>query len=134
MAWRISEEDIRSTLPTDPLINVAPFIPPANALTNKVSANDTGNVLNSAVLAEIERYLAAHFYALYDQQFLANKTADASANYQGKTDMGLDFTRFGQMAKTLDVSGYLATIGEGAPSVLWLGKPVSDQIDYDDRN
>jgi len=93
-------------------------------------------VLTTALLLEIEKHLAAHFYALRDPQYQQKRTEKASATFQGKTDLGLDLTWWGQMAKTLDVSGCLAQLdkGIGTPQLVWLGLPPSEQTDYEDRD
>ena len=106
----------------------------ATALTDYVSAQDSAGVLNSALLKEIEKNLAAHFYALLDPQYLEKKTGDSSAVFQGETGKGLDYTPWGQTAKQLDVSGTLATLGNKPASMTWLGLPPSEQTDYEDRD
>lgn len=134
MAWRVTEEDVRDIVETDEALSIAPFLNAATALTDYVSAQDSLSLLNSALLVEIEKYLAAHFYALRDPQYSEKKTGDASAVFQGKTAMGLDSTHWGQAAKNLDVTGTLATLGKKKIGVSWLGKAPSDQIDYEDRD
>ncbi len=134
MAWRVTEEDVRGIVDTDEKFSIAPFIDVATALTDYVSAQDNGSVLNAALLKEIEKWLSAHFYAIKDPQSTEKKTEEASAKFQGQTAMGLDSTYWGQMAKSLDVSGTLATLGKKKVGFEWLGKPPSEQIDYEDRD
>lgn len=134
MAWRVTEEEVRGIIETDEKISVAPFIASATALTDRVSAQDSASVLNAALLKEIEKNLAAHFYALRDPQYAENKTGDASAVYQGETGKGLDYTPWGQAAKDLDISGTLATLGKKPVGMSWLGKPPSEQTAYEDRD
>ncbi|MCK9569338.1 hypothetical protein M0R72_10410 [Candidatus Pacearchaeota archaeon] len=141
MAWRVTEEDVKSLIETgnDYLgvaIAVAPFINAANALTDKVDAEDDDGLLTDALLAQIEMFLAAHLYAHRDQQYANESRGGASATYQGQFGMGLDSTRWGQTAKMLDVTGYLANLGQAKPEAeaFWIGLPPSEQTDYEDRD
>jgi hypothetical protein len=136
MAWRVQPTDVQAIIETTDSIEIAPFIDVANALVNQVVLKDTTNILSTDLTKQIEAYLAAHFYALRDPQYQQKKTGDALATFQGKTDMGLDLTWWGQMAKTLDVSGELSKISNGVTKVgfTWLGKPESEQIPLTQRN
>lgn len=134
MAWRVTQEEVRGIVDTDAKFSIAPFIDAATALTDYVSGQDSDGVLNAALLKEIEKNLAAHFYALKDPQYIEKKTGDASAVFQGQTGKGLDYTPWGQTAKDLDVSGTLATIGQKTVRLSWLGKPPSEQTAYEDRD
>jgi hypothetical protein len=137
MAWRVTQQEVRGVLETDADISVAPAIDAATALADKVSAEDNASELNAALLKQIELYLAAHFYALRDPQYERETTLRAGATYQGKTDMGLDATWWGQQAKILDVSGYLARLDaepRAMASMAWLGLPPSEQTEYVDRD
>jgi hypothetical protein len=137
MAWRVIEREVREVVETSSSQPMAPHIAAANALTDKVSAEDDNSVLNAALLKQIELYLAAHFYALRDPQYQQETTLRAGARYQGQTGMGLDATWWGQQAKVLDVSGYLASLDSGKRAVAgmaWLGLPPSEQTDYVDRD
>lgn len=135
MAWRTSEPDVESIVEVDSAINIAPFINTANALTDYVATSDEGSLLNTALLKQIESYLAAHFYSHRDKLYQEKKTGDASAVFQGKTDMGLDSTEYGQTAQVLDVTGTLRSLSKGGKArVEWLGLAPSDQTDYEDRD
>jgi hypothetical protein len=135
MAWRITEDDLKAIVTVDSSIRLEPFVQAGNALADKVSSNDSDSLLSAALLFEIERYLAAHFYSHRDQLFQAKATDKASATFQGKTDMGLRSTQYGQAAISLDVTGYLGSLDKGARTqFVWLGKSPSDQTDYVDRD
>lgn len=113
------------------------FIDTAASLTNKVSTNDTASELDAADLELIERYLAAHFYCLADPLYASKSTGGASGSFQGQTGMGLDFTPYGQTAKRLDVTGYLARLDmptRPKAGSIWLGKAPSNQIPYVNRD
>ena len=75
-----------------------------------IQANLLSSGLSSDVLTEIHKYLAAHFASLRDQRIESERVADVSMKYQGKTDMGLNATFYGQTALMLDTSGSLANL------------------------
>lgn len=75
-----------------------------------IQANLLNSGLDNNILTEIHKYLAAHFAALRDQRLQAERVADVSYTYQGKTGMYLEATHYGQMALTLDTSGTLANL------------------------
>jgi hypothetical protein len=56
----------------------------------------------------IERWLSAHFYAVYDTQLTYTKAGAAAAGFQYKIDYGLKSTKWGQTAIMLDYLGNLA--------------------------
>ena len=137
MAIRVTEEDVRAVIDTDSALSIRPFIVAASSLVDKVATADTGALLSTDDLVEVERWLAAHFYAIRDPQYTSKSTGGASASFQGQTGMGLDATYWGQMAKRLDVTGYLANLDQARRPTLkahWLGKPPSEQIDYVERD
>lgn len=138
MAIRATASDVRSAIETDPNVLIDPFISIANDLTDTISANDTGSLLSSATLTKIEILLAAHFYqALRDRNYKSKSTGKASATFQGETGKMFFSTDPGQMAIALDATGYLRQISmDQVPvaSMDWLGKPVSEQTDYVDRD
>jgi hypothetical protein len=80
----------------------------ANALTDKVSAADSGGALSTALLVEIERWLAAHFTSIAYMQSQSEKTEMAAQTFFGKVDLNLNQTRYGQQAVILDITGFLA--------------------------
>lgn len=113
------------------------FIETASAVVDRVitCAGRKEVILTDALLELIERWLSAHFYAHADQLFTSKSTAGASGSFQGQTGMHLESTQYGQTAMDLDYSGCLAAINKGARAgAIWLGKPVSQQINYLDRD
>ena len=66
-------------------------------------------------LKDIERYLSAHFAALFDREIMSaeKKIGSAETEYYLINAIGkyLDLTVWGQMARLLDISGTLAAIG-----------------------
>ena len=119
--------------------DLTPFIEAANLLVTRVEecALAKGITLTADELEMIERWLAAHSYALNDRIYTSKHTADASASFGGQMGLGLDFTPYGQWAARLDISGCLEALAGAERKVgraYWLGKPKSDQIDYVDRD
>lgn len=139
MVWRTTEPKVQGILGDnwDKTTSVRPFIETATALTDAVSTAAAARsvTVGSALLERIECFLSAHFYAHADQLFSEKETERARGIFQGKTDMGLNSTQYGQTAMVLDISGYLASLSKGQiPAVAWLGKPPSEQIAYVDRD
>lgn len=111
------------------------FIATASSLVDKVSANDTAGKLSASDLEIIERWLSGHFYQQSDQMFTSRSTGKASGSFQGQTGMGLENSIYGQTAMSLDVTRYLAALNKGGiVGGAWLGKPLSEQLTYDERN
>lgn len=133
---RVTEQEVSAIIKIDGTLSVAPFIDVATALVDYVVAQDANSILTSALLIQIEKFLAAHFYAHRDQQYIQKKTGDASAAFQLKVDLGLNSTQWGQTAMRLDVSGTLASLNtaKGRASLSWLGYKKSEQTDYADRD
>jgi len=136
MTLRATDEMVRDAIDLDADIPTGPAIRTANALVDAISTADTGGLLTSALLVEIEVYLASHFCALRDPQYQTHSTDGASATYQGQTGMGLDLTWWGQQAKRMDITGWLASMDKGRTkaTIEWLGLPPSEQTDYEDRD
>lgn len=90
---------------------------------------DVDVVPTSTQLENLERWLAAHFYAVSDRTYSNRSTEGASGTFDGQTAMGLDATLYGQTAKLIDPTGYLRTLDAdpstptGRPRVRlsWLG-------------
>lgn len=117
--------------------SLTPFITAANLLTTRVAtcAANAGTTLSSEELEAIETWLAAHYYVQSDQTFASKSTADASATFHGQTGKGLEGSKYGMGALSLDPSGCLASLATSVrASASWLGKPPSEQIHYDDRD
>jgi hypothetical protein len=89
------------------------FIADANALLTSSGIEDA-ECHDSASLTVLEKYLAAHFVALRERQLKSEKMGDATDQYGGNFDMGLDFTQYGQQAIMFDCSGILQSL-DGVP-------------------
>jgi len=99
-----------------------------------VASQDSGRILSATLLERIEAFLSAHFYAHADQLKQSESIGRSSAVYQGRTEVGLRSTQYGQTAVDLDLTGTLSSLGKKKATMAWLGKVESDQIDYEDRN
>lgn len=120
-------------------VDLTPFIETASVMIDEVvtCAADDETTLSSSLLERLECLVAAHFYHCADPTYASRSTDGASGQFMGQAAMGLDGSRYGQMAKRMDPSGCLAAMDDpdkGRASITWLGKPVSDQINYWDRN
>ena len=136
MAVRVTEPEVAALIETNTTLSLAPFIATAKALTDHVSSKDSNGLLTAALLVEIEKYLAAHFYEYRDSQYIEKKTGDASAVFQGQFGKRFDSSKWGQTALMLDVSGTLASLNSTRSKAKgsWVGKKASEQTDYEDRD
>jgi hypothetical protein len=108
---RVRGSDVKCIITTTKTSEqIEPFITAANLMVSDVLS---GSGQSSALLKEIERWLSAHFVAIDDgsARRKSEEIGDASAEYEGKTDMGLKFTRYGQQVLLMDTSGLFAQVG-----------------------
>lgn len=108
MANRVTSTEVQEIIETDlsPL-TINTYISAANLTVSAFLGSST--VLSAAQLKEIERWLTAHLMASTRvRQAQDEKAGEASIKYQGKTEMGLDGTLYGQQVKLLDTTGTLA--------------------------
>lgn len=125
MANRVSDAEVQAIIDVEDVSDdMAPFITAANLL---VTAKCSGSGYSTALLKEIERWLAAHFYAIKDPRLVSEK-AGTSATYQQKVDLGFNVTTYGQQALLLDTAGNLAALNAavvnkkgGKVGATWLG-------------
>lgn len=139
MARRTNEGAVRQLLGAnyDGCTGLLQFIDSATPLIDRVvtCATAKDKTLTAAEEEMLERWVAAHCYQMYDQGFSSKTQGRSSGTFQGQTAMGLDGTKYGQYAKTLDPSGCLAALDKGQRiQFAWLGKPPSEQTDYVDRD
>lgn len=86
---------------------VAPFLKSANLLVTSVL---TGQGYSDVVMADVERWLAAHFVSIRDPRAIKEKIGDAEDTYQGKFGEGLKGTSYGQQVLLIEYKGILAEI------------------------
>lgn len=117
--------------------DLSPYIATATVMVDRVASCATvkGKALSDAELELIERWLAAHLYAMADQTYTSKTTQGASGSFGGQLGMSLEATKYGQNALAVDYSGCLTVISKRqVASFGWLGKPKSEQTDYEDRS
>lgn len=111
-------------------IDLTPFIYTANMITTELCGQSgySDGFVNSQ-MELIERWLAAHFYAIYDQQLTSARAGSVSVVYQSKVMFNLMGTTYGQQAMMLDVAGNLAKFTNKVTkqrqikiSIGWLGE------------
>jgi hypothetical protein len=142
MATRAGVDDVKDIVEYNPDIDLAAFLRTANVMVTYVESCDTRSLLSANQLKEIEIWLAAHYYSVRDQIYSSEKTADSEADFQTgvKGSGSLDTTDYGRQAMAIDITGCLASLNEQSKkgklsaSLNWLGKPVSTQTEYQDRD
>ena len=127
-------------------IPVEPFIRSAHSKLMWLYAHCTGmSSMTDDDLTIVEAWLAAHYYAQKDPQYLSKSTGGASGSFQGQVGKYFESTWYGQRAIELDHSGCLARLqselistsqggGKRVASIHWAGKVPSEQIDYVERD
>ena len=116
-ANRVTVTDVRAIFETtliDSEINTA--IDLAHEMISALGLSGYG--VTEATLTAIEQLLSAHFCALKDPRARKESiSGEVSVSYQGKADMGLNATHYGQNALALDWSGALASAGQKRASM-----------------
>jgi hypothetical protein len=123
---RTTAERVAKILEVDSDIDLAPFIEVANELVTEC-CGELGYTENRLTL--IEDWLAAHFYAQRDPRLQSEGLGSLVSTFEGRTDLGLNNTRFGQQAMRLDTQGGLAALEDIAKNpiakngfgMFWLG-------------
>lgn len=109
---RTTPELVKKIFPTN--IDVVPFIEAASVI---VEGRLGGSGLSALELAEIERWLTAHFLAIRKPQKKSQTIGGASESYNlPNPGIGIAGTAYGQQAIALDSSGTLANIGKSSVS------------------
>lgn len=111
MTARASEAMVKEIIDTDLTAEqITPFLRTANTMVTDLLSSEG---YSSSTLKNIECWLAAHFVAMRDPQVTKEKIGDVNAEYEGKTAMGLNSTRYGQQAMVLEHHGVLAQVASG---------------------
>lgn len=104
----VTQLDVTKIIDTDR--DATPFIATADLLVDEILASSG---LSAARLDAIKKYLAAHFIWITETASLAQKqvgsTHEVYRTFSDKST-GLQTSRYGQTALTLDTSGKLAAI------------------------
>lgn len=115
--------------------DLTPFIATANMLVtaictypNSTTPNPYTDGFAGSQMELIERWLSAHFYAIFDAQLTTAKAGTAGVGFQYKIDYGLKLTMWGQTAIMLDYLGGLAAWDNTAQikriikvGIFWMG-------------
>ena len=95
-------------------VDLDPFILTANELVTEVCSlvtnSDASLYYSSTRLEIIERWLAAHFYSIYEPRAKNERAGSVGETIESKVGLGLDVTRYGQQAQLLDTNGGLAAL------------------------
>ncbi len=108
--------------------SLTPFIATASVLVDRIS---TAGLADTTLLELLERWLAAHYYAVSDPAYKQDQRDSSSGTYEGQTGYGLMSTRYGQQALALDTTGTLQKLaGKDAPGVVKIsGHYVGKDLD-----
>jgi hypothetical protein len=126
MAVRTTEALVRAIIEVAATVtDLSPFI---NAAHNLVDAKCTD--IAEANATEVETWLSAHFYAIFDPRASSETAKGVGQTLQSRVDLGLNVTHYGQMAMMIDQTGGLAfwndqvKTGKAGASVsfTWLGE------------
>jgi len=128
---------VAAVIEVDEDIPLDPFISAASSLVDRLEKvaiqknlliDDEDGKSRDEKLAEIETWLAAHFYAMRDPRVVSEGAGPVNATYQSAVALRLMSSQYGQMACTLDETGYLEAVNSGRPGgprkvgVFWGGK------------
>ena len=109
MPLRATGAEVREIIETDlDDDQVLPFLDTSNVLVDEHLI--VTPAISAPLLKKIEIYLAAHFITLWDPRSQKEEAGDTRFTYEGKTAMGLDSSKYGQMAQTLDPTGKLSQL------------------------
>lgn len=113
---RVTANEVREIFDTDlEDANLGAFINAANLMVTALLASS----YSTAILKEIERWLAAHFAAHMDPVAETEKMGDGQTRYalaisRSVGGLGLNNTPYGQQVKLLDYQGILSEAGKRA--------------------
>lgn len=125
---RVIDTDVLAILDTT-ITDFTPYIEAADAV---IDSHLLDKGLSDALLKIICRWLSAHFCCINDPR-TTSESAGVSESYEGRVDLGLNLSRYGQQAMTLDPTGTLAMVNgrntrgavpaaaQQSASITWLG-------------
>lgn len=132
MPIRTTPDRIKSICKVKASHDLTEFIEAANQLVDDLCLESE---YSDAKLARIETWLAAHFYCILAPRRRTENVGQLQSTIESMVDLGLNVTRYGQMAMQIDTAGNLAAnnnkIDKILPkkiSALWLGTPPPDQL------
>jgi hypothetical protein len=110
MAARTTSTAIAGIIEVDEEFLLDPFIETANALVNEVCLDSD---YSDELLELIERWLAAHFYCMIDPRSRQEAVRGIQESFEGRSGLGLQYSRYGQQTLVLDHKGNLAAVNNG---------------------
>ena len=128
MAIRTTPDQVEAIIDLEESFAVLPFIETSSLLVDDLVASGNASGYSVAKLEMIERWLAAHFYAIAVPRVASEKAAVVAQSNQYKLGLNLAVTMYGQQVLTLDISGWFASINANATAgkrtsigAVWLG-------------
>lgn len=127
---RTTSEAVAGIIEVDESISIAPFIETASVLVTDCCTGTAGPATpySDERLELIERWLAAHFYAVRDRRPAFEQAGPVSAKYENFVDAGLASTMYGTQVMLIDTNGGLAVLSKQASDgkkrqagVYWMG-------------
>lgn len=139
MAIRTDDEAVEAIIEVEEDDVLTPFIEAASFLVDRllVDATDSsGNIVHDSTSLElVERWLAAHFYAVRKPRASSERAGPVGETLMHKVDLNLSVTMYGQQAMLIDVSGELAAwnadVTQGKTKTatsVWLGKDPNNTL------
>lgn len=113
---RTNAEEVSKIIETDSSDDLAPFIVAATSVVDRIAAH--ASAPSSTTLEIIERWLAAHYYAVFRQRVSSEKAGPVGENKQHWVGYGFQTTMHGTQALTLDPTGVLSHINAQCKSTL----------------
>ncbi len=93
---------------TDP--ELVAFIASAGVIVGAEGCDLLGKGVTVATIDEVQKWLAAHLGTANDPRVESHRTSGHTVAFESKIDLGLDSSRYGQMAKRLDPTGCLSQL------------------------
>ena len=127
---RTDATNVGKVIEVDDTIDLTVFIDSASELVTELCTGTNGPdpAYTDTRLELIERWLAAHFYAIRDTRPANEKAGSVGVAYQYKVGLNLANTMFGQQAMAMDTNGGLANLNKATeegklrkPGMFWLG-------------
>lgn len=118
---RTTSANVGEIIEVDETISLTPFITVANELVTELCI-DSG--YTETRLELIERWLAAHFYAIRDPRATSESVGGVGVSYQMSNGLNLNSTSYGQQVQLLDTAGSLSALNGS------LGKRKTISIQY----
>ena len=115
MANRVTVAEVKQIMDSvDSSLSDANFTIHINAANRIITKLVTASEMSTADLKECERWLSAHFVAMgADPIANMERAATVEQRLDHKLDLGLNNTRYGQMAMMIDTSNALSSSNKG---------------------